>query len=182
MKRLLATIIVTAAGMALTNGAYAATSAAKAAYNASKEQASADYKIAREKCNALAGNGKDVCTAEAEAAQTRTKGEAQARYENTPRVIASVRKDIAAADYDVAKAKCGSKTGNAKDVCVKQAKSVKVATVENAVADKKIVNALVDAQEDKQAAEYKVALEKCDGQSGAAKTLCVTNAKSSFGK
>jgi len=122
MKRLLATIIVTAAGMALTNGACAATSAAKAEYNASKEQASADYKIAREKCNALAGNGKDVCTAEAEAAQTRTKGEAQARYENTPRVIASVRKDIAAADYDVAKAKCGS--NRQRQGCLRQASEI----------------------------------------------------------
>lgn len=182
MKKLLATILVTAAGMALTNGACAATGMAKAEYNATKEKASADYKISREKCTALTGNSKDVCAAEAVAARTRTTGESKAQYENTPGVTAGVRKDIAAADYEVAKAKCGSKTGNVKDVCIKEAKSAKVATVENAVADKKIVNALVDAQEDKQTAEYKVALEKCDAQSDAAKALCVTTAKSTFGK
>lgn len=182
MKKLLATILVTAAGMALTNGACAATGMAKAEYNATTEKASADYKIAKEKCNVLTGNQKDVCAAEAVAARTRVTGQAKAQYKNTPAVMASVRKDIAAADYQVAKAKCGSKTGNVKDVCIKEAKSAKVAAVENAVADKKIVNALVDAQEDKQTAEYKVALEKCDAQSGAAKALCVTTAKSTFGK
>lgn len=182
MKKILATILVTAAGMALTNGAFAATGMAKAEYNATKEKASADYKISREKCNALTGNSKEVCAAEAHAAQTRTTGEAKALYENTPAVIAGVRKDIAAADYGVAKAKCDSKTGNTKDICMTEAKSAKVATVEDAIADKKIVNALVDAQADKQSAEYKVALEKCDSQTGAAKTLCVSNAKVSFGK
>jgi hypothetical protein len=181
MKKLLATILVTAAGMALTNGA-AATGMAKAEYDATKEKASVDYKISSEKCATLTGNSKDVCAAEAVAARTRTTGEAKAQYENTPGITAGVRKDIAAADYEVAKAKCGSKTGNVKDVCIKEAKSAKVATVENAVADKKIVNALVDAQEDKQTAQYKVALEKCDAQSGAAKALCVTTAKSTFGK
>ena len=182
MKRFLATILVTAAGMALTNGASAATNIAKAEYNATTEKASADYKIAREKCNALAGNSKTVCVAEAQATQTRTKEEAEAHYKNTTGSVARARKDIADADYEVAKAKCGTKTGNAKDVCITEAKSAKVATVENAVADKKIVNALVDAQADKQTAEYKVAIEKCDAQTGAAKALCVSNAKTAFGK
>lgn len=182
MKRLLATMLVTAATMALASSAGAATSQAKADYSATKEKASADYKIAREKCNSLAGNGKDVCIAEAEAALTRTKGQAEAQYKNTPRSVETVRKDIAAADYDVAKAKCGSKSGNDKDVCIKEAKSARVATVENAKADKKITNALVDAQADKQDAEFKVAIEKCDALGGAAKTSCVTDAKAGFGK
>jgi hypothetical protein len=67
-------------------------------------------------------------------------------------------------------------------VCIKAAKSNKVAAVSNATADKKIVEALTDAREDKNTAEYKIVLEKCDTSTGAAKDACVAAAKKQFGK
>ena len=39
-----------------------------------------------------------------------------------------------------------------------------------------------DAAEDKMDAEYKVAVEKCDAQTGAAKDSCVTAAKAKYKK
>jgi hypothetical protein len=39
-----------------------------------------------------------------------------------------------------------------------------------------------DAKEDKMQADYKVALEKCDALSGAAKDACVADAKTKYRK
>jgi len=39
-----------------------------------------------------------------------------------------------------------------------------------------------NAAEDKRDADYKVAVEKCDALSGAAKNSCVQDAKARFGK
>ena len=182
MNRLFVTILVAAASLSFASASIAATSEAKAAYNAATDAASADYKLARAKCDALADNPKDVCIAEAKAARVHTKSEARAQYKNTLRARTNARKDMAKADYAVAKAKCGSLTGNAKDVCIKEAKSAKVAAIADAKADKKVIEARKDARDDKTDARYKVALEKCDALSGEVKDSCVVKAKLDFGK
>jgi len=43
-------------------------------------KAEADYAVANQKCDALAGNTKDVCVKEAEAVETRVKADAEAQY------------------------------------------------------------------------------------------------------
>ena len=97
------------------------------------------------------------------------------------------------ADYDVAKEKCDDLKGNDKDVCVKQAKAAhtkakadaKVAKVDSKTAHntaEKRADVRKDAAEDKRDAEYKVAVEKCDAMSGAAKDQCVKNAKVRYNK
>jgi len=154
----------------------------KVAYTAAKDAATTEFKLAKSRCDTIAGNPKDVCMAEAKAARVHTEANATAEYKNTVAARTSARKDIANADYDVEKAKCGSMTGNEKDVCIKQASSNKVAALANAKADKKVVDARVDANDDKVKAEYKVALEKCDALSGQGKDNCVAAAKSKFGK
>lgn len=83
-----------------------------------------------------------------------------------------------AAEYKSAKAACGSLSGNAKDVCVVEAKGKeKVAKAELEVRFKpgdktsravKIANAEAD---------YAVAKEKCDDQAGNDKKACVKDAK-----
>lgn len=182
MKKTFATILITAATMGFATVAAAATAEAKETYKAAKESAAADYKVAREKCNSLTSTPKDVCAEEAKAARTRTKAEAEAQYKDTPRARASARTAIADAEYDVAKAKCGSQTGNDKDVCIKEAKAVNVAAKADAKADKKVGAARVDAQDDKYDANYKVAMTKCDALAGPTKDTCVTSAKAQYGK
>jgi hypothetical protein len=182
MKKPLAMILMSAAIIGLTGQAMAATAEAKATYKAANDLASADYKVAHSKCNTLQDNPKDVCIAEAKAARTVVEANAKAQYKDTLAARTSAAKEIADATYDVEKAKCGSQTGNAKDVCIKTAKANKVAVVSDVKADKKVIDARVDASEDKNTAEYKVALEKCDAAIGAAKDTCVNSAKKRFGK
>lgn len=175
-------IVLLAAALCWSGGAGAATNEAKAAYSQAKDSAAAAYKAARAQCDAITGNPKDVCVAEAKAARVRTEEEAGAYYKNTLKAYTASRMKIASANYDVDRAKCGALAGNDKDVCVSQAKATLVAAQADAKADKKAIEARSDAREDKRTADYKVAMEKCDAFAGAAKDSCVSTAKSQFGK
>ncbi len=158
------------------------SSEAKAAYVQAKDQAALTYKAARARCDAIAGNPKDVCVAEATAARIRTEQEAEAYYRNTLKAYTQARLKIADAVYARDKVKCDALTGNDKDVCLSQAKATLVATQADAKADKKAIEARNDARNDKRDAEYKVAREKCDAFAGSAKDNCVAMAKSQYAK
>ncbi len=159
---------------------FAATT--KADYDAVKSRAETDYKTASDACKGMAGNPKDVCMAEAKAARTKATAMAEADYKNTPKARASARDDVADADYDVAKQRCDAKTGNEKDVCVKEAKAAQVSAKADAKAMEKSAVARNDAAADKRDANYKVAIEKCDAMAGAAKDRCQADARSTYGK
>ena len=94
----------------------------KTRYDAKVARAEADYAVAKEKCDDLSGNQKDVCVKEAKAAETKAKADAKATH-----VAADTRKDAAedkrTADYKVAVEKCDSLSADAKSQCVRDAKA-----------------------------------------------------------
>ncbi|MEO6351988.1 MAG: hypothetical protein ABIO19_14850, partial [Burkholderiaceae bacterium] len=106
MKKIFAKLFLCAVALGFATVAAAATDDAKAAYKTAKDSAAKTYTAARTQCDAMKGNPKDVCVAEAKAAEKRSKAEAEAEYKNTPKEHMNAR--IAAADgnYAVAKAKC----------------------------------------------------------------------------
>ncbi|WP_338758752.1 hypothetical protein [Massilia sp. METH4] len=161
--------------------AAAATPEAKALFENARAAAAADYRAARERCNSLAGNPKDVCIAEAKATRVRAEADATAQYRNTLRAYTKARIDIANADFALDRTRCGALAGNERDVCVERAKASRTAALADAKADKKVIEARSDAREDKRIAEYKVAAEKCDALAGTAKDQCVAATKSQFG-
>ena len=110
------------------------------------------------------------------------KANAEADYKNPDKARRDAKTDAAEADYDVAKAKCEAKTGNDKDVCIKEAKAIETKAKADAKANEKVAAAKEDAREDKMNADYKVALEKCDSLSGPAKDACVSDAKARYKK
>ena len=82
------------------------------------------------------------------------------------------------ADYKADKAKCDSMTGNAKDVCVKEAKGKeKVAKAELDARANPSERNQRKVQEAKADAEYDVAKEKCDDLKGKEKSACEKEAK-----
>ena len=104
----------------------------KARNDARVAKADADYDVAKEKCDDLSGNQKDVCVKEAKAGLTKAKADAK-----VDRVAADTRKDSADktaeakreaasdkrdADYKVAIEKCDAFAGAVKDTCVRDAK------------------------------------------------------------
>jgi hypothetical protein len=194
MSKLMISLLA-AAGIAFAGAANAADTKtmSRDAYKADKDKIEAQYKVDKERCSSLSGNAKDVCQAEAKGKEKVAKAELEANYKNTDKARIDARQAKADADYDVAKEKCDDLKGNDKDVCVKEAKAAhtkakadaKVAKVDaktaHNTADKR-ADARKDAAEDKRDADYKVAVEKCDAMSGAAKDQCVKNAKMRYNK
>jgi hypothetical protein len=177
------TILLLAAALLWVAGhVHAATPEAKLAYQQARDAAAAEYKMARARCDAITGNPKDVCVLEAKAARVHAEEEARAKYEDTLKAYTRARMRIAGANYDADKARCAGLTGNEKDVCQEQAKARLVAAQADAKADQKTIQARNEARDDKLAAAYRVAMEKCDAFAGAAKDQCVSAAKAEFGK
>jgi hypothetical protein len=162
--------------------ARATTPAGKLAYQQARELAAANYKNARAQCDAVTGNPKDVCVADAKAARVRLEEEARAKYDDTLKSYTRARLRIADANYDRDKARCAGLAGNEKDVCMAQAKAALVAAQADAKADQKTIEARNEARDDKLDAAWKVAMERCDAFAGAARDQCVSNAKVQFGK
>jgi len=179
------------AGVAIAGGAHAQTT--KDARDIAIRNAEAQYKRDKATCDGLSGNAKDICVEEAKGKEKVAKAEAEAAYENTPKAREKARSARADAAYEVAKEKCDDLSGNAKDVCAKEAKAEHVKATADAKVDRvaadsrrgaaeKTADARREAAEDKRDAEYKVAAEKCDSLAGAAKDACIREAKMRFGK
>ena len=82
------------------------------------------------------------------------------------------------ADYDSAKKRCDSLSGNAKDICMAQAKGVKnVGKADLEAREKGTPKAHYDARIARADADYEVAKEKCDEYAGNSKDVCMKDAK-----
>jgi hypothetical protein len=175
-------LLIGAALLWAANHAHAATPQTKLDYQQARDAAAANYKSARAQCGTVTGNPRDLCVAEAEAVRVRAEEEARAKYEDTVDAYTRARMRIASANFERDKTRCAALTGNDKDVCKEQAKATLVAAQADAKADQKTIEARNEARQDKLAAAYKVAMEKCDAFAGAAKDQCVSAAKAEFGK
>ena len=200
MSKLMITLLA-AAGLALagcasqsqTTSAKSTAPISKDAYDRAVSNAEAQYKADKDACASRSGNAKDICLAEATGKEKIAKADAEAAYKNTPKAHEDARIARAEASYNVAKEKCDELSGNAKDVCVKEANARMVRSKADAKVDATVADAREDsaakqaearrkAEQDKRDAEYKVAIEKCDNLSGAAKNTCVEDAKLRYGK
>jgi osmotically-inducible protein OsmY len=188
MKTLIATLFATAAG-----AAFAAPTLAlnhdPASYRAVTQKAATDYKSATAKCGAMNGNDKDVCMAEAKVSRTRTEAEALSQYNNTAKGREKARSSMADAEYDLAKAKCGGKSGADKDDCMNNAKSVHTAALADAKSAATATGAstagataasggLVTTTDTRDPAKAS-AVDKCAQQGGDSKTGCLVQTKPS---
>jgi hypothetical protein len=171
MNKLFLTLLTTVSLAAISLSASAAeqTGQTKAEYKAAKALADADYDASRVRCNDLAGNDRDVCLQKAKAARSTAKANAKANYEGTGEAKLEAREDTIEADYKVAKEKCDSLAGNAKDLCIAEAKA-------NYAKEK----ATLEAYEKSMAADYKLAKERCSTLSGSARRACLKDAKIKF--
>lgn len=179
-SRLARAAALCAASCAMVSGAYAANGD-KSVYQQTKDSAKTAYNAAKTQCDASSGNAKDICVAEAKAVRTKAEGDAEVMYKNTAKSRERAAHETAEANYKVSKERCDDKSGNEKDVCVKEAKAVQTRGMADAKAMLKTSDARSDASKDKRQADYKVAAEKCDAMSGDAKSSCVSAAKVRYG-
>jgi hypothetical protein len=159
-----------------------AGSMSKADHTAAETRISAEYKSDKAACASLAGNAKDICVEEAKAKEKVARAELEYGFTGKAGDRTKVAVARAESAYAVAKEKCDDQAGNAKDVCVKEAKAVETKALADAKMGKEIGEAKRDAAADKRDADYNVAVEKCDALAGDAKTSCIAAAKAKFGK
>ena len=107
-------------------------------------KAEADYAVAKERCDDVAGNANDVCVKQAKAAQTAAKADAKAEKKTSEANATADEKSAEArskahdqaavahkeaaqdkldAQYGVAQQQCDTYAGGAKDHCLDQAKA-----------------------------------------------------------
>ena len=171
MNKLILALFASAAlsAMSLNATAVEKMGQTKAEYNAAKARADADYNTSRESCKDFSGNDRDICVQKAKAARSKAKADAKAYFEGTGEAKLDAREEIIAADYQVAKEKCDSLAGDAKEVCVAEAKASYAKE-----------NAALEAREKSMAADYEVAEERCNTLSGSARRSCLKQAKIKF--
>jgi hypothetical protein len=169
------------AALFAASGAFAATMN-NADYKAGKDRISADYKADKAACDSFSGNAKDICVEQAKGKESVAKAELEANYSGKTADFAKVAVAKADANYAVAKEMCDDKGGNAKDVCVSEAKAAHTKELADAKLNKKVGEARSDAVQDKRDADYKVAAEKCESLAGDAKAACLSAAKQRFDK
>ena len=169
------------AGMFMLPVAQAAN-ISKDEYKAGNTRIDAEYKTDKAACKALKANAKDVCMEEAKGKEKVARAELKYNFSAKPADQTKLMEVKADAAYAVAKEKCDDATGNAKDVCVKEAKAVHIKALADTKMNKKVAEAKKDSAQEKRDADYKVAAEKCDAMAGDAKDSCMKAAKAKFGK
>jgi hypothetical protein len=85
-------------------------------------KADATYEVAKERCDDLKGNDKDVCLKDAKAAETRARTDAKAA-EKSAEAKQDAMEDKRNAEYKAAMERCDSLAGAAKSECVDTAKA-----------------------------------------------------------
>lgn len=186
-------LLTTTLAAVIATSAFALTPAEQ---KAEKGRIEADYKSAKANCKSMKGNAKDVCEKEAKGREKVALAELDYKKSATVSNRYKIAKASADADYDVANEKCDDLSGNAKDVCKKDAKAAHVKALEAAkvyevrsepngnAAEKAadVSEARKDADRNVREADYKAAAERCDAMSGDAKDKCVNDAKRRFGQ
>ena len=180
MAKLLFSLLA-CAGIAVA-GVAGAAPISKDAYNAENKRIEDQYKADRDACKSMSGNQKDVCIETAKGKEKVAKADNEVAYKDTEKARYDAKIARAEADYAVAKEKCDDRSGNDKDVCVKEAKAAETKAKADAKAGHVAADSRKDAVEDKRTADYKVAVEKCDSMAGDAKSQCVKDAKARYGR
>ena len=169
------------AALAAGSVVYAATMS-RADYGTEKDRIAVVFKSERSACGEFSGNQKDICKEKAEGKEKVARAQLEYQYSGKPADANKWAVAKADADFGLAKERCDDKAGNPKDVCVQEARSNHTKALADAKLQVKVGDAMKEADDDKRAANYKVAAEKCDSLGGDTKIACLNDAKARFGK
>ena len=85
-----------------------------------------EYQTAKQKCDALTGNAKDICLVEAKGALSVAQAEAEASSKGTDAARLKADQARVEADYQLAQQHCEALSSHQKEVCRAEAKAAKV--------------------------------------------------------
>jgi len=164
-----------------STAAFAQGTLSSTAYDAAKDQVKAAFKAERDACDSMSGNAKDICVETAKGREKVAMAHLQVQRTGAAKDQSKLAEARSDARYEVAKEVCDDQTGNAKDVCVQQAKAAHDKALADVKMNKEVREARSEAEETKMKADYKVASERCDSLTGDNKSACVAAAKARYG-
>ena len=171
---------VALAALLCLGSAQAASNFSKATYQGAKAEIKAGYKTDKAACASLKDNAKDICVEQAKAGEKVALAQLEANYSGNPKDEVKLHTARYEARYAVAKEKCDDQSGNAKDVCVQEAKTTRDKAKADAKLTKTVTTAMADDVSTQMKADYKLAREKCDSLTANAKDICVASAKARY--
>jgi len=175
-----ATTALIAAALSLCAGMAQAANFSKSVYDGAKDDIKKTYKVDKDACDQLSGNAKDICVKEAKGREDVALAQLEYNYSGNAKDEAKLIEARYEARYDVAKERCDDRSGEAKDVCQREAKTSYEKAKAELKMNKKVAAAVDDAEETRVKADYKLAAEKCNTLSGDAKDVCVNSAKARY--
>lgn len=164
----------------LTLGTAQADNFSRAVYNGAKDDIKASYKAEIKACDSLGGNAKDICTESAKGNQKVALALLEYNRSGKAKDEAKFYEQQYLARYEVAKEKCDNLGGPDKDICVREAKTLRDKAKSELKLAKKVNSANDTATAEHMKADYLLAKEKCDALSGDAKGVCMASAKARY--
>lgn len=116
-------VILAIVGFSFSFGVMAEQTMPHDVYEADKERIKREYEVDKTRCDSLDDNAEDICLAEAKGRYEVAGADLEARYKPSRKAQYEVAVAKAEADYRVAKERCDDQAGNAKDVCLEEAKA-----------------------------------------------------------
>ena len=168
--------------LATTFVAAGAATLSSATYDRARAELKTNYKADREACNQQSGNAKDICVETVKGREKVAMAHLQYQRTGAAKDMSKLNEARYEARYEVAKEVCDDQAGNAKSVCVAQAKASRDKAKANVKMAKDVTEARQDADETKMKADFDVAQKRCDAMNGDAKDACVASAKARFGQ
>jgi hypothetical protein len=170
------------AALALAGAASQAANFSKASYDSAKADIKATYQAERDNCGALAGNARDICLEQAKGREAVALAQLEYNYTGKAADEQKLYAARAQARYELAKERCDDLGGDAKDVCLRQARSEHEKAQADIKLAQKVTAAIDEADQARMKADYRLAIEKCSQLAGDAKEACVGNAKTRYGE
>ena len=133
--------IVTFIAVLVCGIASASLAMTRSEFMAQKDIFENTYKLSRYNCGSLKANAKDICISQAKGVRKVAVAELESTFEPGIRKTEKLTMAKANAAYDTAKERCDDSTGNAKNVCKKQARAAHVKAIQEAHALRKSVAA-----------------------------------------
>lgn len=161
-------------------GAAQAANYSKSVLDGAREDVKQTYKVNKDTCDKMSGNAKDICVQEAKGLENVALAWLDFNYSGTPADQLKLNETIAESRYEIAKEKCDDRSGDAKDLCQREAKTAYDKAKADAKLNKKVADAMDDAERARMKADYKLAAERCSSLSGDTKDICVASAKARY--
>jgi hypothetical protein len=169
-----------ALAVAFGAGAAHAANYSKAVLDGARDDVKREYKANKDRCDKMDGNAKDICVQEAKGLENVALAWLDYNYSGTPADQKKLNETIAEARHEVAKEKCDDRSGDAKDLCQREAKTAYDKAMAEAKLNKKVADAMDDAERARMKADYKLASERCASLNGDSKDICVASAKARY--